>query len=125
MNCDVGVAAAAGVEFAEPSVGVFKPAVEVETKLSFFFRNSCLLLAFLLWVEGHILFFATVDFTSLPLVSREKEKEVLVSLKLNVLPWLASVWQRARHWDTKEGSITGMTFPFNSPNNIPPLHLTR
>ena len=74
VNCDVGVAAAAGAEFAEPSVGVYKPAVEVETKLSFFFRNSCLLLAFLLWVEGHILFFATVDFTSLPLVSMPEKR---------------------------------------------------
>ena len=48
VNCDVGVAAAAGVEVAEPSVGVSKPDGEVETKLSFFFRNSSLLLAFLL-----------------------------------------------------------------------------
>ena len=48
VNCDVGVAAAAGVEAAEPSVGVSKPDGEVETKLSFFFRNSSLLLAFFL-----------------------------------------------------------------------------
>ena len=112
VNCDVGVAPAAGVEVAEPSVGVSKPDGEVETKLSFFFRNSSLLLAFLLRVEGLILFFATVDFTSLPLVSREKKKEVLMSLK--VLPWLASVWQRARHWDTKEGSITAAIFTCSS-----------
>ena len=45
VNCDVGVAAAAGVEAAEPSVGVSKPDGEVETKLSFFFRHSSLLLA--------------------------------------------------------------------------------
>ena len=90
VNCDVGVAPAAGVEVTEPSVGVSKPDGEVETKLSFFFRNSSLLHAFLLQVEGLILFFATVDFTSLPLVSTEKEKEELVSLKLKVLPWLAS-----------------------------------
>ena len=42
VNCDVGVASAAGVEAAEPSVGVSKPDGEVETKLSFFFRNSLL-----------------------------------------------------------------------------------
>ena len=40
--------------------------------------------------------------------------EVLVSLKLKVLPWLASVWQRARHWDTKEGSITAAIFTCSS-----------
>ena len=90
MNCDVGVAAATGGEVAEPSVGVSKPDGEDETKLSFFFRNSSLLLAFLLREEGLILLFATMDFTSLPLVSTEKEKEELVSLKLKVLPWLAS-----------------------------------
>ena len=90
VNCDVGVAPATGGEVAEPSVGVSKPDGEDETKLSFFFRNSSLLLAFLLREEGLILLFATMDFTSLPLVSTEKEKEVLVSLKLKVLPWLAS-----------------------------------
>ena len=72
VNCDVGVAPAAGVEVTEPSVGVSKPDCEVETKLSFFFRNSSLLLAFLLQVEWLILFFATVDFTSLPLVCRKR-----------------------------------------------------
>ena len=52
VNCDVGVAAATGGEVAEPSVGVSKPDGEDETKLSFFFRNSSLHLAFLLIVEG-------------------------------------------------------------------------
>ena len=99
---DVEVVAATGVEAGGPPAGVSATDGEGETKLSFFFRNSSLLLAFLLRVEGLILFFATVDFTSLPLVSREKEKEVLVSLKLKVLPWLASVWQRAKHWEAKE-----------------------
>ena len=48
VNCDVGVAPAAGVEVTEQSVGVSKPDGEVETKLSFLFRNSSLLLAFFL-----------------------------------------------------------------------------
>ena len=48
VNCDVGFAPAAGVEVTEPPVGVSKPDGEFETKLSYFFRNSSLLLAFLL-----------------------------------------------------------------------------
>ena len=72
------------------------------------FRNSSLLLAFLLWVEGLILFLSTVDFTLIPLVSEVKEKEVLVSLKLKALPWLA------RHWDSKEESISAVIFSCSS-----------
>ena len=87
---DVEVVAATGVEAGGPPAGVSATDGEGETKLSFFFRNSSLLLAFLLWVEGLILFLSTVDFALIPLVSKEKEKEVLVSLKLKVLPWLAS-----------------------------------
>ena len=78
------------------------------------FRNSSLLLAFLLWVEGLILFLSTVDFTLIPLVSEVKEKGVLVSLKLKALPWLANVWQKARHWDTKEESISAVIFTCSS-----------
>ena len=89
IEFDLGVEAATGVETGVSSAGVSK-ADEGNTKLSFFFRNSSLLLAFLLREEGLILLFATMDFTSLPLVSTEKEKEELVSLKLKVLPWLAS-----------------------------------
>ena len=40
--------------------------------------------------------------------------EVLVSLKLNALPWLASVWQKARHWDTKEEPISAVIFSCSS-----------
>merc|ERR1712240_894115 len=47
-------------------------------------------------------------------VSKEKEKEVLVSLKLKALPWSARVWQKARHWDTKEESISAAIFTCSS-----------
>ena len=37
------------------------------------------------------------------LVSREKEKELpRLREKLNAWPWLASVWQKTRHWDARE-----------------------
>ena len=50
-----------------------------------------------------------------PTVSSEgKEKGVLVSLKLKALPWLANVWQKARHWDTKEESISAVIFTCSS-----------
>ena len=71
---------------------------EDEEKLSFFLKNSSLRLAFLLWVEGLVRFFPRVEFTLLSRVSREKEKEeLMVRLKLKALPWLVSVWQKARH----------------------------
>ena len=71
---------------------------EDEEKLSFFLKNSSLRLAFLLWVEGLVRFFPRVEFTFLSRVSREKEKEeLMVRLKLKALPWLVSVWQKARH----------------------------
>ena len=82
-------------------------------KVELLFRNSSLLLAFLLW-EGLILFLSTVDFTLIPLVSEVKEKGVLVSLKLKALPWLANVCQKARHWDTKEESISAVIFTCSS-----------
>ena len=69
-----------------------------EEKLSFFLKNSSLRLEFLLWVEGLVRFFPRVEFTFLSRVSREKEKEeLMVRLKLKSLPWLVSVWQKARH----------------------------
>ena len=83
---DATPAEPAGVEAEDVSAGASEAEGERGPKLSFLFRNSSLLLAFLLWVEGLILFFATVDFASLSLVSTEREKEVLVSLKLKVLP---------------------------------------
>ena len=73
-------------------------------KLCFFFRNSALLLAFLLFVEGLTFFLVrasgeTAD--ALPsLLSKEKERVELESIlreKVKALPWLTNFWQRARH----------------------------
>ena len=52
IEYDVGEEAATGVEAGVPSAGVSKTDGEGDTKLSFFFRNSSLRLAFLLMVEG-------------------------------------------------------------------------
>ena len=80
------------------SAGASKAEDEAKEKLSFFLKISSLLLAFLLWVEGLDLFFATIGFTLLSLVSREKENvELTVRLNLKSLPWLANAWQKARH----------------------------
>ena len=60
--------------------------------MSYLFRKASLLLAFLLWVEGLDLFFATAEFPLVFLVSREKEKlELMVREKWKSMPWLASV----------------------------------
>ena len=95
---NVAFAGTTVVALGDISAGASKAEDEAEEKLSFFFRNSSLLLAFLLWVEGLVRFFAKVAFTLLSLVSKEKEKEELVvSLKLKSLPWSASIWQKAMH----------------------------
>ena len=79
--------AAATVVAGEFSAGASKAEDEREEKLSFFFKNSALLLAFLLWVDGLVRFLARVAFTSLSLVSKEKEKvEPILRLKLKLLP---------------------------------------
>ena len=51
-------------------------------------------------MEGLFFFFLVTCMTGAStLVSREKEKEVpRVREKLKAWPWLASVWQKARHW---------------------------
>ena len=87
------------VALGEISAGESEAEEEIEDeKFSFFFKNSSLRLAFLLWVEGLVRFFPRVEFTLLSRVSREKEKEeLMVRLKLKALPWLVSVWQKARH----------------------------
>ena len=86
------------VALGEISAGESKAEDETDEKLSFFLKNSSLRLAFLLWVEGLVRFFPRVEFTFLSRVSREKEKEeLMVRLKLKSLPWLVSVWQKARH----------------------------
>ena len=95
---EVASVAATVVVLGEISVGESKAEEETEEKLSFFLKNSSLRLAFLLRVEGLVRFFPKVEFTLLSRVSREKEKEeLMVRLKLKSLPWLASVWQKARH----------------------------
>ena len=64
-------------------------------------RNSALLLAFLLWVDGLFLFFTKVD-EPFPLVSKENVKEEpALRVKLKVCPLLASAWQKAMHWEAK------------------------
>ena len=92
VTIEAGAAGTSGIEEKEFSAGVSNAEDEKGQNLIFFFRNSSLLLAFLLWVEGLDLFFTRVEFTSLFLVSREKEKvEFIVREKLKSLPWLASV----------------------------------
>ena len=93
VTIEAGAAGTSGIEEKEFSAGVSNAEDEKGQKLIFFFRNSSLLLAFLLWVEGLDLFFTRVEFTHtlLFLVSREKEKvELIVREKLKSLPWLAS-----------------------------------
>ena len=91
------VAATAAVSIVV-ALGESEAECDAEEKLSFFLKKSSLRLAFLLWVEGLVRFFPKVEFTLLSRVSREKEKEeLMVRLKLKSLPWLASVWQKARH----------------------------
>ena len=98
---EVASAAATGVVSTVVALGEISAGeseAEDEEKLSFFLKNSSLRLAFLLWVEGLVRFFPRVEFTFLSRVSREKEKEeLMVRLKLKSLPWLVSVWQKARH----------------------------
>ena len=78
-------------------------------ELCFFFRNSALLLAFLLFVEGLTFFLVRASGRGaeawLSLVSREKEKvELILREKLKALPWLANAWQKAKHCDAREES---------------------
>ena len=68
----------------------------------FFFRNSSLLLASRLRVDGVFFFFGDAR-TSFPLVSTEKEKlGPMLKEKESDLP--ASVWQISRHWDASLAS---------------------
>ena len=86
------------VALGEIYAGESKAEDETDEKLSFFLKNSSLRLAFLLWVEGLVRFLPRVEFTFFSRVSRENEKEeLMVRLKLKSLPWLVSVWQKARH----------------------------
>ena len=88
IEFDLGVEAATGVETEVSSAGVSK-ADEGNTKLSFFFRNSSLHLAFLLIVEGlgfFLLGACLSKASSLSFESKEKEKpEAKVRENLKVL----------------------------------------
>ena len=86
---------------------------------SFFFRNCALRLAFLLLVEGLDFFLVSGAETGTSLVSKEKEKAELIAREnLNALPWLASAWQKAKHWDAREvsssQSVAAAIFTFSS-----------
>ena len=74
---------------------------------SFFSRNYLLRLAFLFLVEG--LFRLAVlgavtgaDFSWMLLAMEKLKVEPMESEKVKDWPWLASVWQRAKHWEAKE-----------------------
>ena len=61
------------VALGEISAGESKAEDDTDEKLSFSLKNSSLCLAFLLWVEGFVRFFAKVVFSLPSRVSREKE----------------------------------------------------
>ena len=88
---------------------------------SFFSRNSFLRLAFLFRVEGLFRLAALEAATgvnfSWVLVAIEKLKvEPMEREKVKDWPWLASVWQKAKHWEAKEAlsSPTAVIFFFTS-----------
>ena len=88
-----------------------KPVIDAAS--DFFAINSSLRFALRFCVEGLLLFLGRV---SLPfLVSREKVKvEPMVREKVKAWPWLASVWQRSRHLEAKEGLLSPTEVIFNS-----------
>ena len=73
---------------------------------SFLFRNSFLLLASLLRVEGLFFFISALAFEAgdswLRVLMEKLKVEPMVTEKVKDWPWLASVWQRAKHWEAKE-----------------------
>ena len=87
------------------SIGFWLDSIPVSTGSDFFFKISCLRLAFLLSVDG--LFLLLAGKVSLPsLVSKEKVKvEPMERENLNFLPWFASTSQKSMHLVAKEGSI--------------------
>ena len=85
-------------------------------------RNFCLLLAFRLTDEGDNFFLAWLggSFFVVSLVSKVKEKLVPI-LRENdkAWPWLASLWQKSRHWDVREESLSFTTiFRWYSENQL-------
>ena len=95
-------------------------ALEGDEDSCFLFRNWALRLAFRLFAEGLIFFLVTGGVTTLkPLLSREKENlESMLREKLKALPWLASAWQKAKHWEVREDSsshiVAAAIFTFSS-----------
>ena len=79
-------------------------------------RNSALRFAFLLLVEGLILFLVLLSETGLvSLVSKEKVKsEPTVTENLKPLPCCDSAWQKSRHWVIKEALVWPALAIFNS-----------
>ena len=85
----------------------------------FLCRKSALRLKFLLCVEGLFLFTAFAAECKVSLVSNEKVKvEPMVSEKVKALFWLASAWQKAKHWEVREDSsshiVAAAIFTFSS-----------
>ena len=105
------------LEMMMESFVIFGVTRQEEGGWAFFFRKASLRLAFLLNVEGLGLF--SIGLTSLVffLVSKEKMKEgPMLTEKVNSRPWLASVWQRSRHWVAREelSPATAAIFTFTS-----------
>ena len=92
------------------SAGASKAEDEAKEKLSFFLKISSLLLAFLLWVEGLVCFFAREAFTFFSLVSREKEK---VKSTLRVKPCTGWAALGRRSCTTVKPRWTPLHLPFS------------
>ena len=87
---------------------------------SFLFRNSFLLLASLLLVEGLFFFASPLAFAAgdswLQLPMEKLKVEPMVTVRVKAWPWLASVWQRSRHLEAREFSLS-IAVIFNSDLN--------
>ena len=88
-----------GARMSEPSAKLqflFQKLVQV--KQVFFRKNSSLLLALRLKVDGVFFFFFAEEEAASPLVSKEKEKLApMFREKWKALPWVASAWQNSMH----------------------------
>ena len=84
----------------------FSTEILVEDSCCFLARNSSLLLAFLLRVEG-LVFFLVTGLPAFLLVSKEKENpELTVKEKLKAWPCFASAWQKSMHLEAREVSTS-------------------
>ena len=83
----------------------------------FLLRNSFFLLAFLLCFEGLFFFTTALAFGAgdswLPVCMEKLKVEPMVTERVKGWPWLASVWQRSRHLEAKELSLS-IAVIFNS-----------